>query len=295
MQRLGTSCSGCVIPREDDRQRAAHIQIWFLPVVAAGFIASQVAAQDTLDVRHLWMVSTALGLSYGSLFNVMPMLVLEWFGMGEWTLTPSAPMQTADDSQLQPGQSPRCLVQASLPARGAYLQNYGWTCVAPVIGGNIFNLLFGRIYDSNTVRPRSQHRVRVLMPDWPGRRRTRNVRHRRYRRSLRSQHVRTRRRSLRRSQARLPARPAVLLDRVQDLHVRLCTGLWTERHRRVQARAAKADAEVSTGACVVCIGMWTGLTPAQIGRDCGVMRRAHERGLHFNEELNILHDALDGR
>ena len=61
------------------------------------------------------MVSTALGLSYGSLFNVMPMLVLEWFGMANFS------------------------------------QNYGWTCVAPVIGGNVFNLLFGRIYDSNTV------------------------------------------------------------------------------------------------------------------------------------------------
>lgn len=30
-------------------------------------------------------------------------------------------------------------------------QNYGWICVAPVIGGNTFNLLFGRVYDSNTV------------------------------------------------------------------------------------------------------------------------------------------------
>jgi hypothetical protein len=30
-------------------------------------------------------------------------------------------------------------------------QNYGWICVAPVIGGNTFNLLFGRVHDSNTV------------------------------------------------------------------------------------------------------------------------------------------------
>lgn len=32
------------------------------------------------------------------------------------------------------------------------VQNWGWTAIAPVIGGNVFNLLFGRIYDSNTVR-----------------------------------------------------------------------------------------------------------------------------------------------
>ena len=48
-----------------------------------GFVASQVAAMDTLEVQHLWLVSTLLGLSYGSLFNVMPMLILEWFGMRE--------------------------------------------------------------------------------------------------------------------------------------------------------------------------------------------------------------------
>lgn len=56
-----------------------------------------------------------MGLSYGSLFNVLPMLVLEWFGMKHFS------------------------------------QNYGWMCIAPVIGGNIFNILFGRVYDSNTV------------------------------------------------------------------------------------------------------------------------------------------------
>ena len=52
--------------------------------MALGFIASQITAIDTLDVKHLWMVSTVLGLAYGSLFNVMPMLVLEWFGMSEF-------------------------------------------------------------------------------------------------------------------------------------------------------------------------------------------------------------------
>ena len=57
-------------------------QIWFLPIVALGFVISQVTAINTSDVRNLWMVSTILGISYGSLFNVVPMLILEWFGMG---------------------------------------------------------------------------------------------------------------------------------------------------------------------------------------------------------------------
>ncbi len=57
-------------------------QIWFLPIVALMFVSSQLAGIGTTRVDHLWIVSTMLGLSYGSLFNVVPMLVLEWFGMG---------------------------------------------------------------------------------------------------------------------------------------------------------------------------------------------------------------------
>jgi hypothetical protein len=56
-------------------------QIWFLPMVAALFVISQLAALSVTSVEHLWVVSTMLGGSYGSLFNVVPMLVLEWFGM----------------------------------------------------------------------------------------------------------------------------------------------------------------------------------------------------------------------
>lgn len=45
------------------------------------FLAAEISAIKTTDVHHLWMVSASLGLAYGSLFNVIPMLVLEWFGM----------------------------------------------------------------------------------------------------------------------------------------------------------------------------------------------------------------------
>ncbi|WVW79010.1 hypothetical protein I302_100973 [Kwoniella bestiolae CBS 10118] len=90
-------------------------RIWFLPIVAILFTISQVSALETTRVQSLWMVSTLLGLAYGALFNVMPMLVLEWFGMKHFS------------------------------------QNWGWTAVAPVIGGNAFNLLFGKVYDSHTL------------------------------------------------------------------------------------------------------------------------------------------------
>ncbi|WVR04228.1 hypothetical protein IAU60_001228 [Kwoniella sp. DSM 27419] len=90
-------------------------RIWFLPVVCILFIISQLAALHTTQVQSLWMVSSLLGLAYGSLFNVLPMLVLEWFGMKHFS------------------------------------QNWGWTAVAPVIGSNAFNLLFGRVYDAHTI------------------------------------------------------------------------------------------------------------------------------------------------
>lgn len=61
-------------------------QIWLLPVVAGLFILSQTVALFTTHVESLWFVSTLLGVSYGCLFNVLPMLVLEWYGMGESAL-----------------------------------------------------------------------------------------------------------------------------------------------------------------------------------------------------------------
>lgn len=50
------------------------------------FLGSQVAVIDTEQVKHLWMVSASLGFAYGSLFNALPMLVLEWFGMSKCLL-----------------------------------------------------------------------------------------------------------------------------------------------------------------------------------------------------------------
>ncbi|OWZ30885.1 hypothetical protein C347_04031 [Cryptococcus neoformans AD2-60a] len=90
-------------------------RIWALPLVACLFILSQLSALSITHVRSLWIVSSLLGLAYGALFNVMPMLVLEWFGMRHFS------------------------------------QNWGWTAVAPIIGSNTFNVLFGSVYDAHTV------------------------------------------------------------------------------------------------------------------------------------------------
>lgn len=52
-------------------------------LVSALFVLSQVAAIYQEDVEGLWKVSSLLGLAYGSLFGLAPMVVLEWFGLGE--------------------------------------------------------------------------------------------------------------------------------------------------------------------------------------------------------------------
>ncbi|OCF33961.1 hypothetical protein I316_04307 [Kwoniella heveanensis BCC8398] len=112
------NCAGRIIGGvvSDFGKTKYHIsRIWFLPVVAILFIISQVSALETTRVQSLWMVSSLLGLAYGSLFNVLPMLVLEWFGMRHFS------------------------------------QNWGWTAVAPILGSNGFNLLFGKVYDAHTI------------------------------------------------------------------------------------------------------------------------------------------------
>jgi MFS family permease len=112
------NCSGRVIAgvaSDWTKSRYSIGRIWFLPIVALMFIISQLTALHTTQVDHLWIVSTVLGFAYGSLFNVIPMLVLEWFGMAHFS------------------------------------QNFGTINLAPILGGNLFNLLFGYIYDSNTI------------------------------------------------------------------------------------------------------------------------------------------------
>lgn len=112
------NCSGRVlagVASDWAKSRFGVGRIWFLPLVASMFIVSQITALETTSVRHLWIVSTVLGFSYGSLFNVIPMLVLEWFGMAHFS------------------------------------QNFGTINLAPILGGNLFNLLFGSIYDQHTI------------------------------------------------------------------------------------------------------------------------------------------------
>ncbi|GHJ84877.1 hypothetical protein NliqN6_1279 [Naganishia liquefaciens] len=88
-------------------------RVWFTLFIALLFLTSQIAVQTTHDVANLATVSGLLGLAYGNLFALLPIVVLEWFGLANFSM------------------------------------NWGIVSLAPGLGGNIANLIFGRVYDSN--------------------------------------------------------------------------------------------------------------------------------------------------
>ncbi|PWN48388.1 MFS general substrate transporter [Violaceomyces palustris] len=98
-------------------------RVWLLLVVTTLALLSQTLAAlpNTIEtVKQLLLVSTLTGLAYGTLFGLCPVLVFEWFGLKHFS------------------------------------QNYGMLSLSPVLAGNVFNLMFGRIYDSN-VEPEPAH------------------------------------------------------------------------------------------------------------------------------------------
>ncbi|PKI85540.1 hypothetical protein MVES_000104 [Malassezia vespertilionis] len=92
------------------------IRTYFLiPVTFLAFASQLFAAWPglVLNIYQLLYVSSLTGLMYGTLFGLCPVLIFEWFGVRSFS------------------------------------QNWGLASLGPVIGGNIYNLLFGRVYDSN--------------------------------------------------------------------------------------------------------------------------------------------------
>ncbi len=107
-----------------NRTRDARTRVWLLlPVcMLAIFSQSLAAAPNTItSVHQLLLVSASTGLMYGTLFGICPSLVLEFFGLASFS------------------------------------QNWGWTSLSPVVAGNLFNLLFGRIYDSHVPAGSTTH------------------------------------------------------------------------------------------------------------------------------------------
>ncbi|KAI0059338.1 MFS general substrate transporter [Artomyces pyxidatus] len=95
------------------KSRLQRPRSYCLTLVAGLFILSQAIMLSVEDVQSLWLASALLGLAYGSLFGVMPTISIEWFGLSHFS------------------------------------ENWGYISISPVVGGNLFSLVFGHNLDSH--------------------------------------------------------------------------------------------------------------------------------------------------
>lgn len=95
--------------------RLGRSRFWCLFASAIIFVAAQVTATQVSNPQLLVLVSGLTGLAYGMLFGVYPSLVAHSFGVHGLS------------------------------------QNWGTMTLAPVVSGNVFNLLYGSIYDAHSV------------------------------------------------------------------------------------------------------------------------------------------------
>jgi MFS family permease len=96
-------------------KRLHHSRFWCAAISAAIFTLDQFCATRIENPNYLWAVSGLCGLAYGVLFGVMPALVVDTFGPDGFSV------------------------------------NWGFMTLAPVVSGNVYNLFFGAVYDSNSV------------------------------------------------------------------------------------------------------------------------------------------------
>jgi hypothetical protein len=82
-------------------------RFWCLVAAGAIFTAAQLCAIRIENPRNLWSVSGLTGLGYGMLYGVYPAMVSETFGVH------------------------------------GFSQNWGCMTLAPILSGNVFNLLYG--------------------------------------------------------------------------------------------------------------------------------------------------------
>ena len=90
-------------------------RFWCLVASSLLFILAQYISITLTNPHLLVLISGTTGLAYGMLFGVYPSIVAHAFGVQGLS------------------------------------QNWGTMTLAPVISGNVFNLLYGRIYDSHSV------------------------------------------------------------------------------------------------------------------------------------------------
>ena len=104
-------------------KRLHSSRYWNLVVAGLLFAAAQMAGLSIENPNWLFVLSGLSGLAYGALFGVYPALVADAFG-----------------------------------AAGMVI-NWGAMTMAPVLSGNIFNLVYGATLDAHSDHPEGEERV----------------------------------------------------------------------------------------------------------------------------------------
>ncbi|KAI6035885.1 major facilitator superfamily domain-containing protein [Pisolithus marmoratus] len=100
-----------------------------LCIVSSLFIVSQAFAIGVSSVGTLWMATAILGFAYGSLFGGLPAIAIDWFGLAHLS------------------------------------ENLGYLSLPPLIGGNVFSIIFGRNLDAHTLREGTNESRGVALRD----------------------------------------------------------------------------------------------------------------------------------
>lgn len=90
-------------------------RFWCILISAVVFTLTQLMGTSINNPNQLYIISACTGLAYGFLFGVFPSLVAHKFGISGLS------------------------------------QNWGVMTLAPVFSGNVFNLLYGTIYDHHSI------------------------------------------------------------------------------------------------------------------------------------------------
>lgn len=96
-------------------KRLGHSRFWCVVIAAFVFAIDQLAASRIENPNYLWVVSGLCGLAYGLTFGVLPAVVVDTFGPDGFSV------------------------------------NWGFLTWAPVVSGNVYNLFYGAVYDSNSI------------------------------------------------------------------------------------------------------------------------------------------------
>ncbi|KAG7095093.1 hypothetical protein E1B28_005880 [Marasmius oreades] len=95
------------------KARLGQPRSFLLVLVSFLVLLSQITAMTVDRLEDLWKASTLLGLGYGTVFSLFAALCVEWFGLAHFS------------------------------------ENWGYLSLAPLLGGNVFSVAFGRNLDAH--------------------------------------------------------------------------------------------------------------------------------------------------